>query len=153
MHLWFWLWKVHANFEITISVNFVHEIEMKIESRITSILNADCLDTSITGLPSFDLSVLDLPDDLEFELPNNVRLGHLAEKVISQLFKLSTNYKVLHENVQVIEKGRTVGEIDFIIEEKGTKQQTHLELAYKFYLFDPNISSEPINNWIGPNRN
>jgi hypothetical protein len=28
-----------------------------------------------------------------------------------------------------------------------------MELAYKFYLFDPSISSEPINNWIGPNRN
>jgi hypothetical protein len=27
-----------------------------------------------------------------------------------------------------------------------------MELAYKFYLFDPSISSEPINNWIG-NRN
>jgi hypothetical protein len=28
-----------------------------------------------------------------------------------------------------------------------------MELAYKFYLFDPNISYEAINNWIGPNRN
>jgi hypothetical protein len=28
-----------------------------------------------------------------------------------------------------------------------------VELAYKFYLYDPTISAEPINNWIGPNRN
>ena len=28
-----------------------------------------------------------------------------------------------------------------------------MELAYKFYLFDPNISSVTLNNWIGPNRN
>ena len=28
-----------------------------------------------------------------------------------------------------------------------------MELAYKFYLYDPTISSEPFKNWIGPNRN
>jgi hypothetical protein len=58
----------------------------------------------------------------------------------------------LYENIQVIED-KTIGEIDFIIEDKNTKQVIHMELAYKFYLFDPSISSEPINNWIGPNRN
>ncbi len=60
---------------------------------------------------------------------------------------------MLYENVQLIEDKRTIGEIDFIIEEKHTKQFIHLELAYKFYLYDPEISSDPINNWIGPNRN
>jgi hypothetical protein len=58
----------------------------------------------------------------------------------------------LYENIQVIEDKKTIGEIDFIIEDKNTKQVIHMELAYKFYLFDPSISSEPINNWIGPNR-
>jgi len=28
-----------------------------------------------------------------------------------------------------------------------------MELAYKFYLYDPSISNDPIQNWIGPNRN
>jgi len=126
---------------------------MNTRSRIVSILKADNLDTSVTGLPSFNLSALDVPTNLEFPLPTNVRLGHLAEKVISQLIKLSTNYQVLYENVQVMEEGKTIGEIDFIIEEIDTKKQTHLELAYKFYLFDPSISSKAINNWIGPNRN
>ncbi len=26
-------------------------------------------------------------------------------------------------------------------------------MAYKFYLYDPSISSEALKNWIGPNRN
>jgi len=43
--------------------------------------------------------------------------------------------------------------LDFIITNKNTKKLIHIELAYKFYLFDPNISSEPISSWIGPNRN
>ena len=60
---------------------------------------------------------------------------------------------MLYENIQLIEDKKTIGEIDFIIENIITKQLIHIELAYKFYLFDPTISSETINNWIGPNRN
>jgi len=126
---------------------------MKTKSRIVSILKANSLDFSITGLETFNLSELILETDLDFQLPNNLRLGQLAEKIVSGLIKSSTNYKVLFENVQVIEDKKTIGEIDFIIEDINTKQLIHMELAYKFYLFDPTISSEPINNWIGPNRN
>jgi hypothetical protein len=49
----------------------------------------------------------------------------------------------LYENIQVIEDKKTIGEIDFLLK-KNTKQVIHMELAYKFYLFDPSISSEPI---------
>jgi hypothetical protein len=126
---------------------------MKTKSRIASILKANSLGFSITGLQTFNLSDLNLTTDLEFQLPTNIRLGHLVENIVSELIKSSTNYKVLYENVQVIEDKKTIGEIDFLIEETTTKQLIHMELAYKFYLFDPTVSSEPINNWIGPNRN
>jgi len=126
---------------------------MRTKSRIVSILKANSLDYSITGLHAFNLSELSLATDLEFQLPTNIRLGHLAERIVSELIKSSSNYKVLYENIQVIEDKNTIGEIDFIIEEIITKRVIHMELAYKFYLFDPSISSEPINNWIGPNRN
>lgn len=126
---------------------------MKTKSRIASVLNASNLDFSITGLPAFNLSELDLTTELEFQLPTNLRLGHLAEKIVAELIKSSTNYQMLYENVQVMEEKNTIGEIDFIVKNRITKQLIHVELAYKFYLFDPSISSNPIDNWIGPNRN
>jgi hypothetical protein len=126
---------------------------MKRKTRIASILKANSLDFSITGIPTFNLSALHLLSTLDFELPTNIRLGHLAERIVSKLIESSTNYQVIYENIQVIENKTTIGEIDFIIEEIKTKQLTHVELAYKFYLFDPSISSLPLNNWIGPNRN
>ena len=126
---------------------------MNSRSRITSILDAKSLDSSVTGLQSFSLSELIIDSELDFELPSNLRLGHLAEAVVSGLIKLSTNYKVLYENVQIIDGKQTIGEVDFILEEVDSNQLLHLELAYKFYLYNPDISSVVLNNWIGPNRN
>jgi hypothetical protein len=126
---------------------------MKTKSRIASIIKANSLDSSLTGFPTFHLSALELPNELDFELPTNIRLGHLAEKIVAQLIKSSVNYRVVYENIQIIEQQKTIREIDFIIESLTEKKLIHLELAYKFYLFDPSISQNPINNWIGPNRN
>jgi hypothetical protein len=126
---------------------------MRSKPRTLSILQAKSLDTTVTGLPSFDLAKLDINGDLDMELPTNLRLGHLAEKVVSELIKASSNYAVLHENIQVLDGKQTIGELDFILKEKATQQTIHMELAYKFYLFDPNISTDAIHNWIGPNRN
>jgi len=126
---------------------------MNTKSRITSILKTSSLETPITGLQTFSLSELDLGSDIDFPLPTNLRLGHLAEVVVSGLIKSSTNYKVLYENIQLLEGKNTIGEIDFIIEENSTNQLFHMELAYKFYLYDPSISKDLILNWIGPNRN
>jgi len=126
---------------------------MKTTSRISTILKANCLDSATTGIPSFNLSELKLETDLEFQLPTNLRLGHMAERIVSELIKSSSNYEVLYENIQVTENKNTMGEIDFILKNLITAQIIHMELAYKFYLYDPTISSEEINNWIGPNRN
>lgn len=126
---------------------------MSIESRVSSVLHAKNLNESLTGFSSFQLSNLQFEKQTKFDLPTNVRLGHLAEKIVSQLIQHSSNYDLLYENVQVVEGKKTVGELDFIVRNKASNQVTHVELAYKFYLFDPQISTNSINNWIGPNRN
>lgn len=128
---------------------------MNNRSRILSILKAASLDYAVTGFPSFALSklALDRGTDFDFQLPTNLRLGHLAEKVVAQLIKASSNYEMLYENIQLVKDKKTIGELDFIISNKDTKQLLHIELAYKFYLFDPSLSAVVLENWIGPNRN
>jgi len=126
---------------------------MNTQARIASILNTSPLDSSVTGFTTFHLSDLNLKPLIAFQLPTNLRLGHLVEEVVSKLFQFSTNYKLIDRNIQIIQEKRTIGELDFIIENRTTRELTHIELAYKFYLYDPTISTEYINNWIGPNRN
>lgn len=121
--------------------------------RIKSILEINSLDFSSFGLQSFNLSKLTISNDLDFILPTNIRLGHLVEKIVSKMITVSSNYEVIKENYQIIEDKKTIGEIDFIIKDLKNNAYTHLELAYKFYLYDPSISKNEIENWIGPNRN
>jgi len=122
-------------------------------SRVDSILQTPHLDASVTGCSTFSLTALEVPESINVVLPSNLRLGHLIERIVAQLIRSSANYNILHENLQISDGNHTIGELDFIIQHTATAQVTHLELAYKFYLYDPNLSSEPINNWIGPNRN
>ncbi len=121
-------------------------------NRITSILNTKSLDSSITGFNTFELAELKLKNTPTFKLPNNLRLGHLVERIVSELIKASSNYSLLHESLQIKKDKKTIGELDFLIVNQETNQLTHLELAYKFYLYDPSISDEHLTNWIGPNR-
>ena len=125
---------------------------MQSEARIQSILNTQILDLTSLGFEPFYLSDLMLPKIPQIEIIDNLRLGHSVEKIVSQLIKASTNFKILYENLQIKVENKTIGEIDFIIEEIKTKQLFHIELAYKFYLLDPTISTIQLHNWIGPNR-
>ena len=126
---------------------------MESKPRIQSILETQTLDFSHLGFEPFYLSELVLPTNPNIEITENIRLGHRVEKIVSNLIKASTNYKIHYENLKIKQGNKTIGEIDFIIEEIQTKQLIHLELAYKFYLFDPSLSTTQFENWIGPNRN
>ena len=86
--------------------------------------------------------------DKEF---NSIRLGNLVEKFVSFQIQNLSNTEIIAENLQINKEKKTIGEIDllFLLEQ----QPIHLEIIYKFYLFDsiadPNDS---LGHWIGPNR-
>ena len=77
------------------------------------------------------------------------RLGHRFEALVSFWLSISPNFKLMQQNIQIIEGGRTFGEIDFIILEISSGKIIHLEVCVKFYL-----GTEPFKDpyrWFGTN--
>ena len=82
---------------------------------------------------------------------NEPRLGKLVEYfVFNELIGIKS-VNVLKTNIQIIKNKITIGEIDALI--KHINKVIHLEIIYKFYLYDNLINTSEINKWIGPNRN
>lgn len=86
-------------------------------------------------------------------IKDNLMLGKRVESFFNYYLINVSNFKILVENLQVFNNKKTIGEIDYFVENKNSNEIFHIELTYKFYLYDPNHSQQEIKNWIGPNRN
>lgn len=89
------------------------------------------------------------PFDKNIEV--NLRLGKLVECFVFSLLEEHSDIELLVENIQIQDKKITIGEIDAIL--KRNRIPIHLEIVYKFYLYDPSIGNSELEHWIGPNRN
>ena len=79
-----------------------------------------------------------------------LRLGQLAEQFVFNQLETSKSVRILAENKQIQNERKTVGELDAII--KFRDEAVHLEIVYKFFLYDDTITASGLQNWIGPNR-
>jgi len=84
-------------------------------------------------------------------IPDNLRLGKRVERFVSAELEKNERIEVLLENTQIQNQKLTIGELDCVL--KLNETPIHLEIIYKFYLYDPNVGSTEIEHWIGPNRN
>ncbi|WP_179344958.1 DUF1853 family protein [Winogradskyella ursingii] len=85
---------------------------------------------------------------LEFQ---NRRLGKLTEAFTCHQLKQNRNIGWIAENLQIQNGKQTIGELDALFHYKS--QTIHLEIVYKFYLFDTiQTYADPLAYWIGPNR-
>ncbi len=84
-------------------------------------------------------------------IPENLVLGKRVELFFQEAVENSKNSNILAANLQIIENKVTLGELDFLIKDTLHNQFIHVELVYKFYLYDPEIVEE-LQRWIGPNR-
>lgn len=94
-----------------------------------------------------------LPDTLELnEIRKNTVLGKRVEQFFKAAIEADENFKVVANNIQIQNDKRTLGELDFILKDLKTFKLFHIELMYKYYVYDPLIPVE-MERWIGPNRN
>ena len=102
----------------------------------------------------FDLKQLEIPNNSSmFRRPllKQFRLGQLAEQFLFNQLEHTGHCKILAENVQIQKEKQTLGELDALLEFHS--ELIHLEIVYKFYLYDESLGSSEIERWIGPNRN
>nr|WP_299067961.1 DUF1853 family protein [uncultured Allomuricauda sp.] len=103
------------------------------------------------GIQQFEFPNLPMSNFKPKPINDRLRLGHQMEYVFEQLILYAKHWKIIAKNVLVDEGKNRIGEIDFILENTEIKEVYHIELAYKFYIVNPEIS-EPIHRLMGPNK-
>ena len=108
---------------------------------------------SFYGLEIFELEKIDLKN---FNI-NNIKilkqlpLGKRVEFFFDAIIEQSLNYETVVKNKQIIYNKQTLGELDFIIYDKKKDTYIHVEMQYKFYVYDERFENE-LDRYIGPNR-
>jgi len=99
-------------------------------------------------LTQFEIEQKSLSFDIAIDA--NQRLGKYVERFVSYQLSKDNSIKTIAENIQISKNKITLGELDCILL-KGEKP-IHLEIIYKFYLYDASLGKDPLKHWIGPNR-
>ncbi|MCH3882125.1 MULTISPECIES: DUF1853 family protein [Tenacibaculum] len=87
---------------------------------------------------------------LNVEIQQKLRLGKLVERFVSFEFKQNSEIQILAENIQIQKDKITLGELDCLL--LRNEKTIHLEIIYKFYLYDAKLGTTEIEHFIGPNR-
>ena len=106
------------------------------------------LDATDFGITQIELNHTVLSFNTALE--PKIRLGKLVERFVSFQLTHDKSCTILTENIQIQDGKLTLGELDCLL--KQNNQPVHLEIVYKFYLYDNTIGTSEIDHWIGPNR-
>lgn len=87
---------------------------------------------------------------VDFFNDKNLRLGKWVERLVSFELSQFDEIEILAENIQIQDDKITLGEIDCIL--SYNNQPIHLEIIFKYYLYDKSAGNAEIERWIGPNR-
>ncbi|NJW53272.1 DUF1853 family protein [Salinimicrobium oceani] len=84
--------------------------------------------------------------------PGATVLGKRMEHFFACYLSSFTSEEILLQNQQIIHHKRTLGELDFLLKNSVSEEISHVELIYKFYLFDPATGTSELDHFIGPNK-
>lgn len=122
----------------------------QIQKRYNGFLQTSCLwlGSTVFGLNQFKLDVS--YSKINIEINEKIRLGKYIERFVSFEISQNSGLKILAENIQIQQEKRTIGELDCILLKNN--KPVHLEVVYKFYLYDNTNGKTEIAHFIGPNR-
>ena len=127
----------------------MHQKKKDLQKRYEGFLQTKTLwkNNLVFGLQQFKLK--SKLQKINFDINDKQRLGKYIEQFVFYELQ-SENIKILSKNVQIQREKKTLGELDCII--LKDKTLIHLELIYKFYLYDATVGNSEIEHFIGPNR-
>lgn len=121
-----------------------------LQKRFEGFLNTACLwqKDAVFGLSQFEIS--SESQKINTIIDENLRLGKYVERLVSFELQQHKNISVLAENIQIQKDKITLGELDCLLLKND--KPIHLEIIYKFYLYDASVGTSEIEHFIGPNR-
>ena len=105
-----------------------------------------------SGYPAFEVLDVELSENYpDLEVPDKLILGKRIESFFAFYIQHYSSEKILFQNHVINQNRRSIGELDYILQNKITEDISHVELVYKYYLYDPGFEKE-LDRWIGPNK-
>jgi hypothetical protein len=84
-----------------------------------------------------------------FDSNDQLIVGKYFERLLYFFFEHFSQYEIILAGKQLFDKKRTIGELDFVINDRGIKRILHIEVALKYYMSYRNTAKHSM--WIGPN--
>lgn len=128
----------------------MHQKTKDIQKRYEGFLQTNCLWNSNVIYDLHQFKITAISSKINIEIDEKLRLGKYIERFVSFQLEQEKSIKIVAENIQIQKEKITLGELDCII--LKDEKPIHLEIIYKFYLFDDTIGTTEIEHFIGPNR-
>lgn len=125
-------------------------LQKQIQKRYEGFLQTPSLwfKNSVASLQQFEIS--SKITKFTERINENQRLGKYIERFVSFQIQQKQNCTIIAENIQIQHDKITLGEIDCLF--LKNRKPIHLEIVYKFYVYDPSLGTDEISCFIGPNR-
>ena len=104
---------------------------------------------NVNELKQFEIDFKEI-NNISFDINDSIRLGKLVEQFVFIQLQQNKSISIIAQNLQIIHNKVTIGEIDCLMQ--YLNKYIHLEIVYKFYLYDEHINTGELDHWIGPNR-
>ncbi len=128
----------------------MHQKTKDIQKRYDGFLQTNCLWKSNVIFDLHQFEIEEKSSKININIDEKLRLGKYIERFVSYQLAQENNISILCENVQIQKEKRTLGELDCIL--LKDQKPIHLEVIYKFYVYDTSIGNTEIEHFIGPNK-